>query len=331
MRVPKSSFLLLAAFTGLALAQAQNSDGNRNTPTNTTPQTTIQTSTTAQTTAAQTTAAQTTTAQTTAARTTAAPNPGLPNASTDSVTTTTRSSNGDAATTAAVGGGLPKMPKQYTIPMITPPPNANAPFMQQSKYPEGTIFIAVGGGLALCLLIVMVWRGIVAWSLYRSMSRATTTRHSMIDSKASKGNGSGGFYAAGPGSALSLDHLGSGRLPGLGPNGSLFFSPTSNTIAPNSPGGDRRSTYLPPGFYAAGNRNSAAPSNNSQMRLSRCRGSGISPPGTPLMAPQNRMSGIPVNDSQTSLALPTGRAPSAYLEDLFENHQLPEQGGLGRL
>ncbi|KAI5857987.1 hypothetical protein BZA05DRAFT_314206, partial [Tricharina praecox] len=230
-------------------------------------------------------------------------------------------------------------------PTITPPPNANAPFMQQSKYPEGTIFIAVGGGLALCLLIVMAWRGIVAWSLHRSMSR-TTTKPGMIDSKSmlhkSKGgNGSGGFYAVGPGSTLSLDHLGSNRSPGLGPNGSLFFSPTSNSIAPNSAGGDRRSTYLPAGFYAAGNRNSAVLNNNSQTRFSRSRGPGASPPGTPLMAPQSRggassiqterMSGMRVNDSLTSLALPpTGRAPSAYLEDLFENHQLPEHGGQGR-
>jgi len=280
--------------------------------------------------------------------TTSRTNAGLPNVS---VTRTSTSSNGDATSTTAAGGGgggggLPKLPKPYTIPTVTPPPNANAPFMQQSKYPEGTIFIAVGSGLALCLLIVIAWRGIVAWSLHRSISRATVQpgvidSKSMLHKSSKGGNGSGGFYAAGPGSALSLDHLGSSRSP-VGPNGSLFFSPTSPSVAPNSASGDRRSTYLPAGFYASGNSNSAVLSNNSQTRFSKSRGPGISPPGTPLMAPQSRggassihterMSGIRINDSQTSLALPpTGRAPSAYLEDLFENHQLPELGGPGRL
>lgn len=261
--------------------------------------------------------------------------------------TTSRTS--DAASTTAAGGrggGLPKLPKPYTIPTITPPPNANAPFMQQSKYPEGTIFIAVGSGLALCLLIVIAWRGIVAWSLHRSISRATAQpgvidSKSMLHKSSKGGNGSGGFYAAGPGSTLSLDHLGSSRSP-VGPNGSLFFSPTSPSVATNSVSGDRRSAYLPAGFYASGNRNSAVLSNNSQTRFSKSKGPGVSPPGTPLMAPQSRggassiqterMSGIRINDSQTSLALPpTGRAPSAYLEDLFENHQPPEHGGPGRL
>jgi hypothetical protein len=224
--------------------------------------------------------------------------------------------------------------------------------MQAAKYPEGTIFIAVGAGLAFCTLIVFIWRGVVAWSLHRSMQRATS-KSSYTDSKSAlhmmgggggggKGGSGGAFYAVGPGSALSLDHLNtSNRSPsGPGPNGSLFFSPTSNNVAPPSTGGgggDRRSTYLPPGFYAAGNRNSGVlPNNSSQTRFSRARGPGVSPPGTPLMAPQSRgggssigterMSSMRINDSQTSLALPpTGRAPSAYLEDLFENHQLSDQ------
>jgi len=110
-------------------------------------------------------------------------------------------------------------------------------------------------------------------------------------------------------------------------------------------GGDRRNAYLPAGFYAAGatagKRNSSAtlgaPSfvashQNRDSGSSRGgfynNGRGVSPPGSPMLAPGSRGGGsergstmLRVNDSQTSLNVaPTGRAPSAYLEDLFESH-----------
>lgn len=238
----------------------------------------------------------------------------------------------------------------YTIPVITPPPTKGAPFMQPSNLPEGTVFIAVGAALALCALVLLAWRGLVAWSLHRSVKRATTAP-GVIDSKSMlrphKGGQGGGFYAAGAGSMHSLDHLASSnnRTPATAaaalPGSGLFFSPTSNTNNPplsaGTGGGDRRSMYLPPGFYSAGNRKSVVPSISSQTPFTRpVRGSGVSPPGTPLMAPMSRHAsssgteriiGVRVNDSQTSLNGPptTGRAPSAYLEDLFESHPIPEQ------
>ncbi|KAF8543592.1 hypothetical protein BDD12DRAFT_725895 [Trichophaea hybrida] len=277
----------------------------------------------------------------------------LPKASTAAKTTSTPT---EVATTPTDSGSqntdlpatdapLPKASddRGYTIPVITPPPTKGAPFMQPSNLPEGTVFIAVGAALALCALVILAWRGLVAWSLHRSVKRATTAP-GVIDSKSMlrphKGGQGGGFYAAGAGSMHSLDHLASSnsRLPAAPPPGSsLFFSPTSNTGPPLSVGGDRRSTYLPPGLYSAGNRKSAVPSINSQTHFTRpLRGSGVSPPGTPLMAPMSRrasssgterMVGMRVNDSQTSLNAPptTGRAPSAYLEDLFESHPIPEQ------
>lgn len=70
------------------------------------------------------------------------------------------------------------------------------------------------------------------------------------------------------------------------------------------------------------------------------RNVGVSPPGSPLIGPTGPAvrgasghgqpyGGAPqlrASESHTSLSLPpTGRAPSAYLEDLFESHR--EQSG----
>lgn len=333
MRRPSLLLCSLLFFSASALAQSDTASNTRQTTAATKTQNTKDSTTKTQNTKDSTTTSLPQITSTAAATTASAV-----------VITASNSQNGDDAGLT----GLPKLSSLYSIPTITPPPTRGAPFMQQSKYPEGTIFIAVGSGLAFLALIVFIWRGIVAWSLHRSMQRATA-KPGIIDSKSplhnvGKGGSGGTFYAVGPGSTLSLDHLGSSnRSQGPGPNGSLFFSPTSNPVAPPSAGGDRRSTYLPAGFYAAGNRNSGVIPNNSQTRFGRARGQGISPPGTPLMAPQSRgnassigterLSSMRINDSQTSLALPpTGRAPSAYLEDLFENHQLSDhaphsQGG----
>lgn len=133
------------------------------------------------------------------------------------------------------------------------------------------------------------------------------------------------------------------------PNSSLFFSPTAGAGAN---GGDRRSAYLPAGYYASGARDSMimtqGPTNASHTHLhtqsisSRYGGRnvGVSPPGSPLMGPtgpavrgnsshshghNGPYGGAPqlrASESHISLSLPpTGRAPSAYLEDLFESHR----------
>lgn len=267
------------------------------------------------------------------------------------------------------GRPLPTLPGGFQIPtVITPPPTKNAPFMQQSRYPEGTVFIAVGAALAFFGFVVVAWRGLVAWSLHRSVKRAAAMPKA-VDPKTlfrtpRASDRKSGFYAAGPGSTLSLDHLSTTvRTPGTTnrahtPNSSLFFSPTSNTTA-----SERRSAYLPAGFYAAGassngapappvqgSRKSMTPGDPSLTNLQQSyhpmpsgragypqRGTGISPPSSPLMPPQSRgnisgtgterLSGLRINDSQTSLSFPpAGRAPSAYLEDLFESHQTPQLG-----
>ncbi|RPA93995.1 hypothetical protein L873DRAFT_1568482, partial [Choiromyces venosus 120613-1] len=245
-------------------------------------------------------------------------------------------------------------------PTVTVPPTANAPFMQKSTLPEGTVFIAVGSALGLFALSVILWRCLVAWSLHRSVKRAAMNAN-MSDTKAMirppPNGGSSGFYAAGPGSTLSLDHLGAPPRPGTNsnrqqtPNSNLFFSPTAGA---GGAAGDRRSQYLPAGYYAAGARDSTvglgghpnsshthlATHSVSSTRYNPNRGMGISPPGSPLIGPtgpatrggsshssSQQLLGLKSSESHTSLNLPpTARAPSAYLEDLFENHRQQNPG-----
>ncbi|KAL0637735.1 hypothetical protein Q9L58_003295 [Maublancomyces gigas] len=296
-----------------------------------------------------------------------------PPTSEKSTTSTSASSTKTSAPPVVITGGVPatsgesvpglssnKPPALPTLtggfgvsfPVVTVPPTANAPFMQKSSLPEGTVFIAVGSALAFFALAVIAWRCLVAWSLHRSVKRAAThvnisdTKNPML--RPPPGGGSGGFYAGtGPGSQLSLEHIATtprtatrpdGRQ--MTPNSSLFFSPTAGA---GTTAGERRSSYLPAGYYASGARDSQVmmqgPANTSHTHLqtqsisSRYGGRnvGISPPGSPLMGPTgpavrgasgNGPPQLKASESHTSLSLPpTGRAPSAYLEDLFESHR----------
>ncbi|KAH0559398.1 hypothetical protein GP486_004092 [Trichoglossum hirsutum] len=249
---------------------------------------------------------------------------------------------------------LPTLSDQVTVsyPPPTVPPTANAPYMQHSKLPEGTVFIAVGAVLGFLGIAVLAWRGLVAWSLHRSVKRAAI-QNNLADSKAMLRPPGGGFYANGAGSSLSLDHLSSSGKSPSGPrhtpNSSLFFSPTATAGSGLGQSGNRGSGYLPAGYYAAG---SAAPGGGTGMthigggeRLSthghgytRARSMGPSPPRSPSLPPSRgedaRFSRGPLRGgpSMSSLNLstqPQERAPSAYLEDLFENHQPGQMPGAG--
>ncbi|KAF8428152.1 hypothetical protein EV426DRAFT_528698 [Tirmania nivea] len=263
-------------------------------------------------------------------------------------TSTTSTSESLPVRTDSPGSSLPPKPKLSTsreYPKPTVPPTSGAPFMQKSSLPEGTFFIAVGAALGFLLFSVFAWRMIVAWSLHRSVKRAAEQANT-VDSKAMlrppQGGNSGGFYAAGAGSSVSLGDLSrSGAGAKQTPNSSLFFSPTAGVSA----AGDRRSAYLPAGYYPTGNGSGSLVPNASQTHFhtqsmsSRYgsydrRGLGPSPPGSPLISPSMPPSrggnGSPMlpalrgSESRTSLSIPPvpgQRAPSAYLEDLFENHQ----------
>lgn len=120
----------------------------------------------------------------------------------------------------------------------------------------------------------------------------------------------------------------------------------------------RGSGYLPAGYYAAGN---SAPAGgmgmthiggggsgpgNPNHRYSRARSIGPSPPRSPSLPPslppsrgteigfgRPSTTGLSMHASNSSLNLsapPQGRAPSAYLEDLFESHPTAPDSGIDR-
>jgi hypothetical protein len=287
--------------------------------------------------------------------------------------------------------GLPTL-AGVGVPIMQVPDTAGAAFMQKSDLPDGTVFICVGAILAFAAAAVLAWRGLVAWSLHRSVKRAAMAQN-VSDMKAMSavpGKKRGMYNVVGANSTMSLDHLAAapigtskntkpfaqapgGTPPGKSPS-SLFFSPTAGGATGLRDSTNRSSSYLPAGYYASGN---AAPAQGSpmthiggQQNLSTnslglpgnrfSHRSGISPPESPSLPPSrggyprappsrdglsmyNRNSvatlGTPrdtrsgvyghtsnENVSQLSLNVPGGtnvaggRAPSAYLEDLFENH-----------
>ncbi|CAO2649013.1 Nn.00g099620.m01.CDS01 [Neocucurbitaria sp. VM-36] len=318
--------------------------------------------------------------------------------STDAAATSTANpttNTAQATTTQADGvvhlSGLPTL-AGVGIPDQKVPDTAGAPFMQKSDLPDGTVFICVGAILAFFGAAVLAWRGLVAWSLHRSVKRAAMAQN-MADIKsmsAVPGSKKRGMYnVVGANSTMSLDHLTAAPATSRGskpfaqaPGGtpprsqtSLFFSPTAGgATGLRDSVANRSSTYLPAGYYASGN---AAPGSGSPMTQVGGQGqnlsvnsfaqpgnrfsarSGISPPESPSLPPSrgtysrappsrdglstynrnsvatlgtpgNTRSGIYAqgndNVSQLSLNVPGGtsvaggRAPSAYLEDLFENH-----------
>ncbi|KAI9856175.1 MAG: hypothetical protein M1824_005672 [Vezdaea acicularis] len=280
-----------------------------------------------------------------------------------SIPTTVSISASSAAATddGGITGSLPKISGAFSYPPPTVPPTANAPYMRKSSVPEGTVFIAVGACLGALGLAVLAWRGLVMWSLRRSVKRAALHQN-VTDSKHLFTGGTAstkpGFYSATVGSTLSLDHLGSGARnstvgpKGHTPNSSLFFSPTAAAGGLTTPG-NRGSGYHPSGYYPSG---ASAPGNGAGMThigsspaaaLSRMgggpqahgysratSGAAPSPPVSPSLPPSRGTVGGVVggvrNGSMSSLNLnqpPAGRAPSTYLEDLFEDSVRPGTNG----
>lgn len=245
---------------------------------------------------------------------------------TTSKTTSTSTSEGDIRITASLTG-------KYGVPTYAPaavPPTVNAPFMQHSRAPEGTVFIAVGAILGAFFLAILLWRVIVGLLLHRSVERAAKAQHD-TNAKAGFPAPPAPFYKyTDQNSTMSLSQPGRnprrttrGAVPSMtnASNTNLFFSPTAaNSTNP----GNRASTYLPSGFYAAG-----AGSNNQTQRHStsmtnlrpdsRGHGSRNTFQGTPPDSPQ--VVGTARRDlSATSLNLNrphSQRAPSAYLDDLL--------------
>lgn len=139
----------------------------------------------------------------------------------------------------------------------------------------------------------------------------------------------------------------------------LFFSPTAVGAGLHGSssaggggagtGGNRNSGYLPAGYYAAAGSVAGGSTTNTlstpghsapylpglgpqSQGYTRTRSSGPSPPGSPISPPvhdPSRHSLAGASTSTLNLASPASqvRAPSAYLEDLFESHAAPPPPG----
>lgn len=244
--------------------------------------------------------------------------------------------------------GLPTLSGVYSYPAPSVPPTSKAPYMQHSSLPEGTVFIAVGAALGFVALVIIAWRGLVAWSINRSVRRSAIKGYSAVGDPSydkSDRRKSGLYSAAAPaGSAMSLEKLVAnnrgGTLGSKAPpeNSNLFFSPTLGA-GMQSPG-SRNSGYLPSGYYAS---STATPGGGTGMttiggpgdRGSKLRPhSGVSssprhldpsPPESPEARPST--AGLSNRDSRSSLNLSTttgNRAPSTYLDDLMSVPPVPE-------
>ena len=222
---------------------------------------------------------------------------------------------------------LPTLTRGYgipTYPAATVPPTKDAPFMQHSQAPDGTVFIAVGAILGAFCLALILWRIIVSLLLHRSVERAARAQQD-ANSKSGFPAPPAPFYKyTDQGSTMSLSQARSNRKS-RGPvpsanlsQSNLFFSPTA---AAHAGGGNRASAYLPSGFYAAG-AGAANQSHGHSISLTNlrpdsrghgARDSRITPPDSPSFAARRDLSGSSLHLS----AQPGQRAPSAYLEDLL--------------
>ncbi|KAL2177988.1 uncharacterized protein P884DRAFT_198640 [Thermothelomyces heterothallicus CBS 202.75] len=234
-----------------------------------------------------------------------------------------------------------------TYPPPTIPPTRNAPFMNHSTLPDGTVFIAVGAILGAFGVAILLWRAIVACLLHRSVERAALAQHAANNGRGAADKNAASFPAP-PAqfykylereSSASLAGAGvgssTGRRTNRGPTPSatpsqtnLFFSPTAAGSSSGMGGTNRDSArYLPSGFYASASPAGGGHGHGNSISMttlrpsSRGRGGqlGPSPPESPDVGPRV----MSRNFSTSSLNLnhppsPGHRAPSAYLDDLLD-------------
>lgn len=276
-----------------------------------------------------------------------------PPSSTSSTSSTSTSSSASSETNTDSGPtGLPSLTQGGSIPTYPAaavPPTKNAPFMQHSSAPDGTVFIAVGAILGAFGLGVLLWRIIVSFLLHRSVRRAALAQHE-ANSKTGFPAPPAPFYkysdhaspAPPPAGGRGVRRTNRNTMtPSAAPSQSnLFFSPTA--AGSNVPGG-RGSTFLPSGFYAAGNSSPGGqqgpsisltnlrPDSMGHPNGSRNSLMGPSPPDSPHFSPRRDMSSSSVN---LNTRQPGQRAPSAYLEDLLADEpgslpppQMPPSSG----
>ncbi|KAL0943793.1 Vacuolar membrane protein [Colletotrichum truncatum] len=254
-----------------------------------------------------------------------------------------RITGGSQETEGDILTGFPSLtnaPLVTTYPPPAVPPTNNAPFMHRSSAPQGTVFIAVGAILGAFGLGILIWRGIVACLLHRSVARAANAQH-VANDKASFPAPPAQFYKyTDRESTPSLVPNGRGvrrtqrgPIPSATPSQSnLFFSPTAAGGGNNNRDSVRDSRFLPSGFYAAGASSpSHAHGHGHSISLTNLRPDSrgqyggmpsrntmreSTPPESPSFGARRDFS-----TSSVSLSQPPGngqRAPSAYLENLLD-------------
>lgn len=258
------------------------------------------------------------------------PSTQTPAATTANPATTTRKPNNDDGNipTASSNDG------HYSYPAPSVPPTQNAPFMHQSDLPQGTVFIIVGAILGAFGAAVLLWRAVIGCLLHRSVKRAALEQHRAND----KMNIPGVPAGAGAGAPMAppfytyTDHASNGSLGAVNPSAgrgvrrtqrgpmpsstpsqtNLFFSPTAPAGAQQT---NRSSTFLPSGFYAAGQ--GAPPHGHSHNPSASDLGRPSESPGPmPRADPQRRN----VSNSSVNMARPgSQRAPSMFLDDLLDD------------
>lgn len=321
-------------------------------------------------------------------------------ATTDAATTTASETTGtttDSSSTTESTTSSTSSSTTTPIPTVTVPPTAGAPYMQTSSTPEGTVFIAVGAVLGFLGLAVLAWRGLVAWSVNRSVKQAA-----MVQSSETKGllrassrkrrrrsfsraqpnlpHGIGGGAAGGHHRRTSSHGHGTPNMTKVTSSSSngLFFSPTAGATrhahghAYGQNGPAKRASYSHPSpYYGTGTSTPVSgptpgpaaaqwqppyrPRAHSQQLNPNIN---LSPSSSPILYPypyshqqphqytggiydprhhpsnstSRPLSSDNTSNSSLNLATPPQgrRAPSEYLEDLFESHgQAPPPAGPG--
>lgn len=247
---------------------------------------------------------------------------------------------------------LPTLSGQYNYPAPSVPPTSKAPYMQHSNLPEGTVFIAVGAALGFFAFVIIAWRGLVAWSINRSVRRSATKGYTTVGDSSydqSDKRKSGLYSSVAPmGSTMSLEQLVSSNRTGTAgtkasrENSNLFFSPTAGAGMPSP--SNRNSGYLPSGYYASTTAAPGGGTGSTMLGEPGDRGSKLrphsgiyasprhldpSPPGSPDVRPST--AGLSTRDSRSSLNLSTttgNRAPSTYLDDLMSVPPMPQHANI---
>lgn len=256
-------------------------------------------------------------------------------------TGTVETTNTDSVPTISNSAALPTLTAIQsgadtvnTYPAPSVPPTSNAPFMQQSSLPSGTVFIVVGAILGFATIVVLAWRAFLSWSLDRAVKKAAL-QNNMADAKSHfRPPPMYKDYKDGHAN-ISLGPIKKTRKDSRPPTAaedpsrqSLFFSPTAGPGA-SITHSNRGSSYLPSGYYAAGSAANVSGNGGLSPGISlsnlstqaqgyqRARDMGT-PPDSPSF-PARRPQGDGATYSTSTLDLPAhGRAPSLYLDDLFD-------------